>query len=137
MLYFWSNKNTDNSVTKVSELVDNAFYCSVKWSPSGNMIGTGSDVGMLEIIDSVKPMCLWSVDCHSNRISSMSWMNPHVISTGSRDNSIKTLDLRTRQVVSTLRKHSQEVCGLKWSPNGTYLASGGNDNTINIWDQRK
>ena len=30
--------------------------------------------------------------------------------------------------------HSQEVCGLSWSPDGTFLASGANDNTLCIWD---
>lgn len=36
--------------------------------------------------------------------------------------------------VATLARHSQEVCGLKWSPDGKYLASGGNDNLLLIWD---
>jgi cell division cycle protein 20 (cofactor of APC complex) len=27
-----------------------------------------------------------------------------------------------------------QVCGLKWSPDGTQLATGGNDNVLNIWD---
>jgi cell division cycle protein 20 (cofactor of APC complex) len=30
--------------------------------------------------------------------------------------------------------HEQEVCGLKWSPSGQQLASGGNDNILHIWD---
>jgi cell division cycle protein 20 (cofactor of APC complex) len=29
--------------------------------------------------------------------------------------------------------HEQEVCGLKWSPSGQQLASGGNDNLLHIW----
>jgi len=29
--------------------------------------------------------------------------------------------------------HKQEVCGLKWSFDGTHLASGGNDNKLMIW----
>lgn len=29
--------------------------------------------------------------------------------------------------------HTQEVCGLKWSTDFKYLASGGNDNLVNIW----
>ena len=35
--------------------------------------------------------------------------------------------------VSRSRAHSQEVCGLAWSGDGRYLASGGNDNVLNIW----
>jgi cell division cycle 20, cofactor of APC complex len=36
-------------------------------------------------------------------------------------------------VQGRLTAHMQEVCGLKWSPSGTQLASGGNDNVLNIW----
>lgn len=35
--------------------------------------------------------------------------------------------------VGTLNGHTQEVCGLQWSPDGRHLASGGNDNVLNIW----
>jgi cell division cycle 20-like protein 1 (cofactor of APC complex) len=38
--------------------------------------------------------------------------------------------------VSKLSSHRQEVCGLKWNPEGTQLASGGNDNRLMIWDAR-
>lgn len=36
-------------------------------------------------------------------------------------------------VQGRLTAHTQEVCGLKWSPSGTQLASGGNDNLLHIW----
>jgi len=32
-----------------------------------------------------------------------------------------------------LAGHTQEVCGLKWSTDFKYLASGGNDNLVNVW----
>jgi cell division cycle 20-like protein 1 (cofactor of APC complex) len=32
-----------------------------------------------------------------------------------------------------LAGHRQEVCGLKWSPDNTQLASGGNDNRLYVW----
>lgn len=137
ILYFWSNKQKDNNVHKVSELQDDCFYCSLKWNPGGSMIGTGSNQGVLDIIDSQKFEPLWTQVVHSSRISSMSWMSEYIVSTGSRDNSIKTFDLRTPTNTVVLLKHSQEVCGLKWSPNGIHLASGGNDNTIHIWDHRR
>lgn len=35
--------------------------------------------------------------------------------------------------MATLTGHSQEVCGLRWAPDGRHLASGGNDNLVNVW----
>jgi cell division cycle protein 20 (cofactor of APC complex) len=32
--------------------------------------------------------------------------------------------------------HSAEVCGLQWRLDGALLASGGNDNKVQIWDSR-
>uniref|UniRef100_A0A5K3EVB2 ANAPC4_WD40 domain-containing protein n=1 Tax=Mesocestoides corti TaxID=53468 RepID=A0A5K3EVB2_MESCO len=37
--------------------------------------------------------------------------------------------------VRVLKDHRQEVCGLKWSPDNQYLASGGNDNRLLVWSQ--
>lgn len=37
--------------------------------------------------------------------------------------------------IGSLLGHNQEVCGLQWSPDGKLLASGGNDNVLNIWPQ--
>jgi len=55
----------------------------------------------------------------------------------SRDITLSHLYYSCRQrehVTAILRGHEQEVCGLKWSPNGQQLASGGNDNLLHIWD---
>ena len=54
-----------------------------------------------------------------------------------RDSTIVHHDVRAPAAQGRLLKgHAQEVCGLKWSPSGTQLASGGNDNLLNIWDDR-
>ena len=34
-------------------------------------------------------------------------------------------------------RYPSQVCGLKWAPGGYQLASGGNDNLLNIWDERR
>lgn len=50
---------------------------------------------------------------------------PALTGSGGRDARILTYDLRMAQPrVRTLLGHTQEVCGLKWSPDGTTLASG-------------
>lgn len=56
---------------------------------------------------------------------------PH---SGSRSGHIHHHDVRMENHhIATLSAHSQEVCGLKWSPDGRYLASGGNDNMVYLW----
>ena len=53
---------------------------------------------------------------------------------GGRNGEIINHDVRIAEhVVSTLHEHTQDVCGLAWSPDGRMLASGGNDNLLNIW----
>lgn len=53
---------------------------------------------------------------------------------GSRSGTIHHHDVRVpNHHVGTLQGHTQEVCGLKWSQDGKFLASGGNDNLLNIW----
>lgn len=39
-------------------------------------------------------------------------------------------DVRERAEGRSLEFHRQEVCGLRWSPDGQMLASGGNDNRV-------
>lgn len=70
---------------------------------------------------------------HSSRVGSLSW-NSYILSSGSRTGHIHHHDVRVAEHhVATLTGHTQEVCGLKWSLDGRYLASGGNDNLVNIW----
>ena len=60
-----------------------------------------------------------------------------MLSSGSRSGEIHHYDVRQRDMlVGSSQGHSQEVCGLQWSPNGHYLASGGNDCLVNVWDAR-
>lgn len=56
------------------------------------------------------------------------------LSSGSRSGHIHHHDVRVADHhICTLAGHSQEVCGLQWSPDGRYLASGGNDNLVYVW----
>lgn len=84
----------------------------------------------------VERMCqLRAMHSHRARVGSLAW-NSHLLSSGARDGSIHNHDVRVpRHHVASLVGHTQEVCGLTWSPNGQQLASGSNDNTVCIWDQ--
>ena len=59
-----------------------------------------------------------------------------VFFSGSRSGAIHHHDVRVASHnIGSLLGHNQEVCGLEWSPDGKLLASGGNDNVLNIWAQ--
>jgi hypothetical protein len=73
---------------------------------------------------------------HGAQVACLSWF-AHLLSSGSGDGSIWHHDVRVaRHKVMELNGHSGEVCGLKWREDGELLASGGNDNVVNIWDGR-
>lgn len=36
-------------------------------------------------------------------------------------------------VVGKIEAHSSQVCGFAWSSDGSYFASGGNDNKVNVF----
>merc|ERR1712000_607468 len=57
---------------------------------------------------------------------------------GGRDRCIYNCDIRSDdEFQMRLQGHRQEVCGMRWCPDGENLASGGNDSHLMIWDKRK
>lgn len=94
-------------------------------------IAIGDSNGQIHIYDFVKGAVAERRGYHSTRVSSISFSDK-LMSSGDKTGKICNADMRT-STVSTFEGHTQEVCGLKWSPNNEYLASGSNDNTVRIW----
>ena len=91
----------------------------------------------MQIWDTTKCKLIRSMDGHCGRVGVLAW-HQAMLSSGSRDASIIQRDVRSpREALAVLHGHAQEVCGLKWAPNGSQLASGGNDNLLNVWDDRR
>ena len=133
-VYLW-----DASSGGIKELMtlqeDDDYASAVAWMPEGgNHLAIGTNSNSTELWDAASGKKLRNLRGHSSRISSLAW-NGHLLTTGSRDTTIMTHDVRiANHVVGVLRNHTQEVCGLSWSPDGSYLASGANDNTLCIYD---
>jgi len=127
----------DENENSNTSLLNNNIITSLSWMNNGVGIGVGLPSGILEIWDVNKKIKIREIEAHSDRISSLAW-NGYVVSTGSKDKLIKNFDVRIQDSeISKIRQHKQEVCALRYSPEGDLLASGGNDNTAYIWDIRK
>ncbi|KAK3198029.1 hypothetical protein Dsin_021444 [Dipteronia sinensis] len=135
-VYLWdpSHDATSELVTIEDELVT-----SVSWAPDGRHIAIGWNNSQVQIWDSTANRKLRTLrGGHISGVGSLAWNNNQILTTGDMDGNVVNNDVRIRDhVVETYRGHTQEVCGLKWSPSGQQLASGGNDNLLHIWDNRR
>ena len=68
-------------------------------------------------------------------IKSISW-NDDVMAVGADGGSISLVDIRTPDESVEISQHRDPVLGLKWSTDGTFLASGDRNGLVYIWDKR-
>jgi len=132
-VYLWSA--CTSQVTRLCDLTnDNDTVTSVSWAERGNFVAVGTHRGYVQIWDVAAAKRVNVLSGHSARVGALAWSGD-LLSSGSRDRLILQRDVRTPSIVPErkLVGHRQEVCGLKWSPDNQYLASGGNDNKLFVW----
>ncbi|KAG5500823.1 hypothetical protein JIQ42_04849 [Leishmania sp. Namibia] len=128
------------------------LVCGLNWAPDGRHLAVGRNSGAVEVWDVEAQQVVHTYRQHADRTVSLSWepQGGWLLASGSRDSTVVLRDVRERDTsassafsfsslasaTSVLRAHETEVCGLKWSPTGAMLASGGNDNQLLLWDRR-
>lgn len=133
-VYIWDASSS--AVTKLHDYSqDEDLVASVCWSRlGGQYLATGTHTGIVHLWDTETQKLLRTFEGHEGRVGALSWSNSHMLSSGSKDKSILNRDLRCKDpYISRIEGHKQEICGLKWSFDDKYLASGGNDNKLMVW----
>jgi WD40 repeat protein len=100
-----------------------------------NKLAIGNSTGQIKVFDIVKMKKNNNFEGHNGRVGSLDW-SCGLLASGSRDGTVATWDLRSG-IVNKYKAHGQEICGLKWSPDGSYIASGGNDNKLVVYSHKK
>ncbi|XP_034841220.1 fizzy-related protein homolog [Maniola jurtina] len=132
-VYLWSA--CTSQVTRLCDLSSEGnAVTSVAWSERGHLVAVGTQKGHISVWDVAVNKEVTKLQGHIARVGALAW-NGDILSSGSRDRHIRQRDTRTPAIQSSriLQGHRQEVCGLKWSPDGQSLASGGNDNKLFVW----
>ncbi|XP_075915760.1 cell division cycle protein 20 homolog [Petromyzon marinus] len=133
--YLWDAET--GNVTQHMKMEGRYYPSSLSWVPTrGNILAIGTSFNTVQIWDVERNKCLRSMQGHMGRVSSLSW-NGHLLSRQVLKRTHTLIhhdDVRMMQHhVATLSGHSQEVCGLAWSPCGRLLASGSNDRKLLLW----
>lgn len=130
-VYLWSA-----CTSKVAELCDvgpSDAVASVAWTQGGGHLAVGSRRGAVGVWDATRRAIVRDAPGHSARVGCLHWRGD-LLASGSRDKTVCLHDVREpASLAARLHAHKQEVCGLKWSPCGNYLATGGNDNKLLVW----
>ena len=110
--------------------------CSVQFNEQGRYVAIGLQDGGVELWDVEQRRQLRTMGSHSGHVYSLTW-NGSILSTGSSSGEIFHHDARMSQHhISTLTTDSRlGVCALKWSSDGSRLASGTQHSSVHIWDR--
>ncbi|ODV59170.1 ubiquitin-protein transferase activating protein CDC20 [Ascoidea rubescens DSM 1968] len=131
-VYIWNaSLGIVGSLTECETIVS-----SIRWSEDGDYLSIGTEDGDIQVWDIEASKKLRTMTGHDTRVGSQCW-NSHLITSGSRNGAMFHHDVRIPDhIVSRMKSHTAEVCGIEWRHDGHQLASGGNDNIVNIWDAR-
>lgn len=133
-LYIWNATTKEISQLFGMDESQPDYITSVSWIQKGNVLAVGNSKHLIQLWDVNKKCVIRTLKSHVSRVGSLSW-NSHVLSSGSRSGDIHHHDVRVaKHHIGSSKHHRQEVCGLKWSPDGKYLLSGANDNLCCVWD---
>jgi cell division cycle protein 20 (cofactor of APC complex) len=131
-IYLWNGETG-----KVDQLSDVGYQgvivTALSWAKNGKFLAVGLANGSIQLFDLEKSKKMRTMRGHTDRVISLHW-NSYLLASGCKNGEIHLHDVRQQEhVIDKLLYHSLDVCGLEWSYDGTYLASGGNDNDVCIW----
>ena len=109
----------------------------VAWSPNGSQLAScgGSDSGgELFAWDPQRGESVNVFGEHPRIIHAIAWASDRLLICGGEDGKLKWWNVESDELLWVIDAHHGTVLSLKRSPDGTKLASCGDDGEIRIWD---
>lgn len=120
-------------------IYDDVPITSLKYINNYNILCSGDYSGYVKIWDIQDRKVIKTIGNEYSRVISIdNNINKNIITYGTESGIIFNIDIRMKyNKISSFDEHSKSVCKVKWSYDGNYLASGGNDDMVYIIDIRK
>lgn len=136
ILYLYFNKSQETF--KIREYGEYEI-CSLKFSKDGRYLAVGTSHGNLDIIDihTLQLVTYYNFESHL-KIYCIDWKDFEIIC-GFSNGTFAQFDTLTYGHGGIYNGHTpnSKICNLKWSRDGKYFSSGGDDNKLMIWSNNK
>ncbi|KAL5498820.1 hypothetical protein ACEPAH_2175 [Sanghuangporus vaninii] len=126
------------SISRIVSLRSDEYVSSTTWNPNSSALGIGFDNGLVRTYNPETKQLVTEYKPHREKdfVGDLSWRDTNVFAVGYQSGQLRQYDIREQRGGKVLRSHRARVCGVKWNPDGRFLATGGGDGVIACWDSR-
>jgi WD40 repeat protein len=133
----WNSQSGEQTI-KLSAL--GGGINALAWSNNASLLAAGANDGTLTVWDTSSWAQSWSTPGQKVAINDLSWSpnDPKRLVVAKSDGSVDLVNGETGGDSKTFHAHDGQVRAIAWSPDGTTLLTGGEDQkfSVKIWDAK-